>query len=259
MANAVEESLRFDAPVHGLFRTNTCPVTLHGVDIPVDSKVLMLFGSANRDPDAWDEPDRFDVTRDLQRPEAQLRVRLRHPLLPRRAAGPPGGQLTLDAVLDRLPGLRLDRRAAQCEARVLHGFETYPIAWEALMAYEHLFEPLRIDGVTIPNRIVRTAHGTGSGGRRSHRLPRGAGHGRCRAHHLRDRRGAPDLAVGHPGARRLGAAVLRAGRRRAAPARHEGLPAALARWRGVGQGAGARQLGASDVPNPMVGVVPRRR
>ena len=30
-------TIRFDAPVHGLFRTITCPVTLHGVDIPVDS------------------------------------------------------------------------------------------------------------------------------------------------------------------------------------------------------------------------------
>ena len=31
---AVEESLRFDAPVHGLFRTPTCPVDLHGETCP---------------------------------------------------------------------------------------------------------------------------------------------------------------------------------------------------------------------------------
>ena len=51
--NAIEESLRFDAPVHGLFRTNTEEVTFHGVTVPVDSKVCMMFGSANRDPNLW--------------------------------------------------------------------------------------------------------------------------------------------------------------------------------------------------------------
>ncbi|MGI9052458.1 MAG: cytochrome P450 [Ilumatobacteraceae bacterium] len=55
---AVRESLRFDAPVHGLFRTNNCPVTVHRVDIPVGSKVHMMFGSANRDPQAWEDPER---------------------------------------------------------------------------------------------------------------------------------------------------------------------------------------------------------
>ena len=129
---AIEESLRFDAPVHGLFRTNTCPVTLHGVDLPVDSKVYMMFGSANRDPAAWAEPDRFDVTRDLKdlrKRHAAFGVGIHYCL------GAPlarmEGVAALEAVLDRLPGLRLDGEPQQVRASVLKGYETLPVRWDA--------------------------------------------------------------------------------------------------------------------------------
>ena len=65
LPNAVEESLRYDAPVHGLFRTNNQEMTMHGVKMPENSKVCMMFASANRDPQAWDDPNTFDITRDL--------------------------------------------------------------------------------------------------------------------------------------------------------------------------------------------------
>jgi len=61
---AVEEFLRYDSPVQGLGRTLTAPVTLHGVTMPEGSKVLLLFGSANRDERRISEPERFDVLRD---------------------------------------------------------------------------------------------------------------------------------------------------------------------------------------------------
>ncbi len=61
---AIEEFLRYDSPVQGLARTLTGPVTLHGVTIPEGGKVLLLFGSANRDERKISEPERFDVLRD---------------------------------------------------------------------------------------------------------------------------------------------------------------------------------------------------
>ncbi len=61
---AIEEFLRYDSPVQGLGRTTTAPMTLHGVTIPEGSKVLLLFGSANRDERKISEPERFDVLRD---------------------------------------------------------------------------------------------------------------------------------------------------------------------------------------------------
>jgi cytochrome P450 len=62
---AIEEVLRYDAPVHGLFRTNNVPVTLGGLDVPPDSKICLMWGAANRDPAVFDHPERFDITRDI--------------------------------------------------------------------------------------------------------------------------------------------------------------------------------------------------
>jgi cytochrome P450 len=128
--NAVEESLRFDSPVHGLFRTATGPVTLHDVDIPADAKVLMLFGSANRDPEAWPDADRFDITRDLtdlrQRHTAfgvGIHYCLGAPLSRLEAA------VTLNVVLDRLPTMRPDGDPTPVRPAVLHGFDSLPVRW----------------------------------------------------------------------------------------------------------------------------------
>jgi cytochrome P450 len=63
LPNFVEEALRFDSPVQGLWRRTTCPVGVAGVDIPEGASVMVRFGAANRDPSVFDDPDRFDITR----------------------------------------------------------------------------------------------------------------------------------------------------------------------------------------------------
>jgi 4-methoxybenzoate monooxygenase (O-demethylating) len=60
---AFEETLRFDAPFQKFFRTTTEATRLADVDVAADVKVLLLVGSANRDPDKWESPDRFDLDR----------------------------------------------------------------------------------------------------------------------------------------------------------------------------------------------------
>jgi cytochrome P450 len=128
--NVVEESLRYDAPVHGLFRTNNCPVTMHGVDIPENSKVLMMFGSANRDPEAWDDPDRFDITRDLKdlKRHAAFGVGIHYCL------GAPLSRIeaavALESILDHMPALRADGPKQIVKAGVLHGYEHLPVRWD---------------------------------------------------------------------------------------------------------------------------------
>jgi cytochrome P450 len=59
----VEEVLRFDAPVQFITRVTTAEVELAGATIPKDAFVAVLLGSANRDERFWEDPDRFDITR----------------------------------------------------------------------------------------------------------------------------------------------------------------------------------------------------
>ena len=131
----VEESLRFDAPVLGLFRTTTCPVTLHDETIPADAKVMLLYASANRDGAAFDAPDEFR----LDRPAAELLRRhlgfgagtgqVRPP--PRRAAlARLEARHALRAVIGRLRGLRPNGEAQRIAPFFLWGRRSLPVAWD---------------------------------------------------------------------------------------------------------------------------------
>lgn len=64
---AVEEILRFDAPVQYLHRTTTRDVVIHDTLVPRGGKVVLLYASGNRDERNWDNPDRFDIQREPKR------------------------------------------------------------------------------------------------------------------------------------------------------------------------------------------------
>ena len=63
LPGAVEEVFRFDPPSHTQRRTPIVDVTIHGVTIPAESRLLLLTGSAARDPRAFCCPDVFDIRR----------------------------------------------------------------------------------------------------------------------------------------------------------------------------------------------------
>ncbi|MEX0663639.1 MAG: cytochrome P450 [Acidimicrobiia bacterium] len=65
MVNAVEEVLRYWAPSQYQGRFSHEPSTWHGVTIPAGMPVLLLTGAANRDEREYEDPDRFDVDRDI--------------------------------------------------------------------------------------------------------------------------------------------------------------------------------------------------
>ena len=60
--NAVEECLRFDGS-NIAWRRRTTETELGGVTIPADTTVIVLLGCANHDPDRFDRPSEFDITR----------------------------------------------------------------------------------------------------------------------------------------------------------------------------------------------------
>ncbi len=61
---ATDEMLRYESPVQGLSRVATEAVEIDGTQIPQGARIHMLFASANRDPEAFADPDRFDIGRD---------------------------------------------------------------------------------------------------------------------------------------------------------------------------------------------------
>jgi cytochrome P450 len=63
IGSAVEELLRFDAPVQLTGRVTTAALTIGGQAIGAGDWVLPLFGAANRDPAQFAEPERLDITR----------------------------------------------------------------------------------------------------------------------------------------------------------------------------------------------------
>lgn len=63
LPSAVEEILRWVAPIVGFRRTATEDTELHGQRIRAGDKVLMLYQSANRDEDVFEEPNRFLIDR----------------------------------------------------------------------------------------------------------------------------------------------------------------------------------------------------
>jgi cytochrome P450 len=108
---AVDELLRLTSPVQNLGRTTTQDVELHGVTVPEGTKVMLLYGSANRDERQFGPTaGSLDVAR---RPERILSFGYgaHHCLgaaVARLAAG-----ITLERVLDRFPDFEVDAAAGQ--------------------------------------------------------------------------------------------------------------------------------------------------
>ncbi len=62
-ATAVQEMLRYDTPLPYFHRHAAADVTIAGERFPAGTRFGLLYGAANRDPDAFPDPDRFDIGR----------------------------------------------------------------------------------------------------------------------------------------------------------------------------------------------------
>jgi cytochrome P450 len=63
VANFINESLRWESPVQGLWRATTRDTELGRTSVPLGSVCITRYGAANRDPAVFADPDRFDIHR----------------------------------------------------------------------------------------------------------------------------------------------------------------------------------------------------
>jgi cytochrome P450 len=126
---AVEELLRYLTVVHiGMRRIATEDVTVGGVTVRAGEGVVVSLQAANRDPDAFEDPDAFDVTRDASHHLA-FGHGLHHCLGQSLARAEL--QIALPALFRRLPGLRLSAPAEEfaLHDRAVHGLRALPVVW----------------------------------------------------------------------------------------------------------------------------------
>jgi cytochrome P450 len=124
--NAVDEVLRHDPPVLLTGRFCSQETVVGGRTLKPGSLVTTVLAGANRDPQVFPDPDRFDVTRE----NADQHVSFssgRHYCLGASLARMEG-EVGLRALFDRFPDLRLLDGAYRRPTRILRGWEALPVA-----------------------------------------------------------------------------------------------------------------------------------
>jgi cytochrome P450 len=122
----IEEVLRFDAPLHLFTRYALEPLEFEGVSFRRGDRVGLMLGAANRDPERFRDPARFDAGRP-DNPHVSFGAGLHF------CIGAPLARLELAVALprlfERLPGLRLAETPRYRDTYHFHGLEALRVAF----------------------------------------------------------------------------------------------------------------------------------
>jgi cytochrome P450 len=126
---AVEEILRFDPPVQFTGRIALEEMEISGHVLPKGQQAMILLASANRDPDVFVDPDRFDITRQENR-----HLSFGHGV--HYCVGAPlarvEGEIALGTLVRRLRGLRLLTEAPEYKENIiLRGLASLPVGFQS--------------------------------------------------------------------------------------------------------------------------------
>jgi cytochrome P450 len=123
--SAVEEMIRYDAPLQLFERTAVSPMVVAGQRLAPGDKIAALLGSAARDPLVFPSPDRFDVSRSPN-PHLGFGAGIHY------CVGAPLARVEIEAALSalvtRLPGLRLAAEPERRSEFVIRGLRTLPVS-----------------------------------------------------------------------------------------------------------------------------------
>jgi cholest-4-en-3-one 26-monooxygenase len=127
LPSATEEMLRYVTPVMNFRRQSTSEFELGGQTIKADEKVVFFHVSANRDEKIFEDPNRFDITRNP------------NPHMGFGAGGPHfclGANLArmeirvmFEHLLDRMPDIRLDGEVQRLQSQFINGVKHIPVAF----------------------------------------------------------------------------------------------------------------------------------
>lgn len=124
----VEEILRFDAPIQMFARTTTREVTIDGVTLPEEASLLLIYGSGNRDEEAFPDADKFQPQRTSNR---HLAFGHGVHFCVGAALARLEGRIAFEVLASRLPGLRLvpGQELTHIPTLLFRGYERLEVEW----------------------------------------------------------------------------------------------------------------------------------
>ncbi len=128
-AAAIEEGLRWLSPFGMTEKVLRTDAVLGGLELPTGTEVGLMIGSANRDPARYEDPDAFDLDRPSRTHVAfgyGTHFCIGH------SVAKVLGQVVLEEMFARLPGLRLDPdRPPVVHGWAARGATSLPLVWDA--------------------------------------------------------------------------------------------------------------------------------
>ncbi|MDQ1698000.1 MAG: hypothetical protein QOJ03_3353 [Frankiaceae bacterium] len=127
--NAVDEVLRYESPVQLTVRVAGEDTEVAGHEVQSGRFVSIMLGGANRDPDVFVDPQRFDITRENAREHLAFSAGIHFCLGASLARLE--GSVALRMLYDRFPDLKVEAKPERRQLRVLRGYERLPVRLNA--------------------------------------------------------------------------------------------------------------------------------
>ena len=125
---ATEECLRYDAPVKSIQRLASQDVEMRDKVMRKDDRIRWFISSANRDPNVFSDPDRFDITRQPN-PHVAFGNGVHHCLGATLARVE--GQEVFTALAERFPGMRLENEPLEYQPSItFRSLKSLPVTWQ---------------------------------------------------------------------------------------------------------------------------------